>query len=203
MIRPTNISKIPLEWKTAISALRAKGFNAILAGGCLRDLFCGKPAKDIDLFVLFTTQLPNAWELAKALGWGANDYRRKNYAQFSPVYQIDFVVENTSLKPPYQIIGVKDIQYAEALIGNFDYGLCQIGFDGERLLYTPAFEKDFINQTFTLTHPYAYDHSIERYKTWTREKYKNWPFVPSGLVLREQLIRNYKTGEKPRDKLAC
>ena len=183
-------NKLPHQWLLDVECLRMAGFEAVLAGGCLRDLYCAKQPKDIDIFIL-SKNLFMTDKIKRALGWGA--WHEKQYQQFSPVYQIDYVIERSEEgKPPLQIIGVQDVQTPFDLISKFDYGLCQIAFDGAQLLYTQAFERDFLQGTFTLTHAHAYDRSIERYKSWIEEKYKGWPFVASGIVLREQLIRSLK-----------
>lgn len=36
----------PLEWR-----LRARVYRGVIAGGCLRDLYLGRPIKDVDIFV--------------------------------------------------------------------------------------------------------------------------------------------------------
>ena len=102
---------------------------------------------------------------------------------------------------PTQVIGIKGIENVDDLISKFDFGLCQIAYDGEQITYTNAFIKDFMNRTMTLTHANKYDRSIERYKEWTKKKYKGWKFVPSGIVLREMFIRSH-TLKSPNDILA-
>ncbi len=54
--------EVPESWKVELEAVRKFCPSAIIAGGCLRDLYCGKEPKDIDFFALPPMQeLPIEW----------------------------------------------------------------------------------------------------------------------------------------------
>jgi hypothetical protein len=186
----SQIDKIPGAWRGVLSTLHLAGIPAVLAGGAMRDLYCGREAKDIDIFTLgLESDIPS--KIIKCLK-GSWDF--KSYTTFTRGYEIDFVLERTAKRKDekcLQVIGVSAKSTLE-LIQEFDYGLCQIAWDGARIVYTQRFLTDFLNGTFTLTNVHAYDCAIDRYKTWTKEKYKGWKFVPTGIVLREQVIRSLK-----------
>jgi hypothetical protein len=184
------IDKIPGAWREALNTLHLAGIPAVLAGGAMRDLYCGKPFKDVDIFTLGFDDT-TATKIMKAF---TGNWEFKSYTRFSRGYDIDFVLQpilkrKTDL--PIEIIGTSAKSVNE-LLDDFDYGLCQIAWTGERVFYTQRFLTDFLNGTFTLTTVQTYDRAIQRYKNWAEEKYKGWKFVPTGIVLREQVIRSLK-----------
>lgn len=182
----SQVDKIPAEWRNLVAGLQLEGIGAVLAGGAMRDLYCGRSVKDVDIFVL-NNDGNAVIKIMKTLG---GDWEHKSYTPFTRGYQLDYVIERKG-PVPIQVIGAKT-ESTEGLLKEFDYGLCQIAWDGARVIYTQRFLTDFLNGTFTLTNVYAYERAIQRYKTWTEEKYKGWRFVPTGIVLREQVIRSLK-----------
>lgn len=189
------IDKIPAIWRQDVHNLQAQGIRAVLAGGAMRDLYCGRQPKDIDIFILGD----NGRHINDIMLTLGGSWESKTYNQFSRGYKIDYVIERTDFTP-IQVIGV-GVETTEDLIKEFDYGLCQIAYDGTHIVHTAAFRRDFQDGTLTLTNVHAYDRALERYATWTEHKYKGWPFVPTGIVLREQLIRKLKG--KPSEQPAC
>jgi hypothetical protein len=51
-----------------------------------------------------------------------------------------------------------------ALLGRFDFGLCRVGFDGERPFYTDDFLRDAFGLTMTLINPIDEAQSLKRYE---------------------------------------
>lgn len=46
------LDKVPQDWRRLVKAFQAGGANeAVMAGGCLRDLFNERPVKDVDIFL--------------------------------------------------------------------------------------------------------------------------------------------------------
>lgn len=182
-----NTDRLPYIWRWNVNKLRSNGLNAVLAGGALRDLYCAKRVKDIDIFILYDKPTSSYYEAIKIL---RGEWLSKTYTQISPVYEINYVAEQTKIKPPIQLIGVHSVKTPLDLISRFDFGLNQICYDGNEIIYTKAFERDFMYGNFTLTHPKTYDKSIERFNSWN-EKYPNWPYKAVGKVVLHEFYKSY------------
>jgi hypothetical protein len=137
--------KIPASWESARErASLATDRRAIIAGGCLRDLEHGKPAKDIDIFMSAQT-LDEVAELThklrKELGglvkftpWAAG------YRKWTPFVLgvVDFNVDGLQL----QIVFLNLRPFNRASVAMVcDWGLCQISFDGANLYRSAPYRK--------------------------------------------------------------
>lgn len=139
---------IPDEWTTMLLDLRIRDSKAIIAGGAIRDLFCGHQPKDLDFFTSVVPNWPNQQEAEM-------DYEGMQYVQGVISY-------NKQGPIPINVVIVEPIENM-ALLESFDFGLCQIGFDNTNILKTQAFDWDFKHSLFTLRHIDRYPRSIRRY----------------------------------------
>lgn len=166
--------------------------GAVIAGGYLRDLYIGIEPKDIDIFIPFVedidpilTKIDN--EISpkiEVMSIQFTDSRitEMRGAAYMPQSEITRVWDVRSTKEditPYQIIMLQKDLDTRDRISKYDFGFCQIYFDGCSVYATDAFQKDVDNKTFTLVHcedDEQFARSMRR-----AEKFKNklpgWSFV--------------------------
>lgn len=143
--------EIPDEWVVLLTELKVHVPNAILAGGAMRDLYNGVAPKDLDFFGSPIDLLPNWAESGPDLKM---DYEGMKY-----VNAVQTFIKGSL---PIQFIHVEPIS-TEELLSSFDLGICQIGFDGARVIKTSAFEWDVKHGLITMRHIDRYRRSIQRY----------------------------------------
>jgi hypothetical protein len=155
--------QLPQTWTDALRALQTNGFpEAVIAGGALRDLDNGREVKDVDIFVQWRgSDTPLA--IAQALGAthrvstvtpeSVCEYL-ENLADVKGIYAADLkALEAEELSfglfdpippalAPVQIIALEPFTDLMGVLRRIDFGLCQIGFDGQRVLKTPAYTAD-------------------------------------------------------------
>jgi hypothetical protein len=63
------------------------------------------------------------------------------------------------------------VDFAQKLIGRFDFGLCQVACDGEKIIMTKAYKNDALNKKLTAVNPNpgTYDHQLR-----LARKYPDW-----------------------------
>lgn len=152
MIQNLTIPK--LQQLLEVIAKADRQVNPFIAGGAIRDLVLGRPIKDIDIFICNNT--PSLDEYALDDGWfddsrvltaleehlyckptriGGSD-NPKAYANCFSVHEFPTGLHMT----PVQVISCHKTK-AET-IADFDFGLCQIWLDQQRIGTTKAFERD-------------------------------------------------------------
>jgi hypothetical protein len=152
--------QIPQEWKDELAKLREVCPSAIIAGGCLRDLYCGRAPKDIDFFALPPErEMPFPWVGSDM------DYEGMEY--------VLAVLTRHDKAPPLNLIFYDGADSVNELLESFDFGLCQIAFDGFNTLVTPAFLWDFKYGVFTMRHTDRIERSKLRYER-INQRY-GWP----------------------------
>lgn len=167
-----------------LSRLKEVGFKeALVAGGALRDIHNGHghDVKDIDVFIkdrpIYLTMLITALH--------DFDYRLAvpmhvtQYMQFEGVVAVhEFISREHPELPPVQIVVMKENRSTEpsVIIARHDYGICQIGYDGQTLYRTPAYDLDQKNHTFTLVRCRDEKDHARSMKRWERLhlKYPDW-----------------------------
>ena len=77
--------------------------------------------------------------------------------------------------PPQNLIIYDGAQSYSDLLESFDFGICQIGYDGQNLFVTSAFLWDFKYGVFTMRHTDRRDRSLSRYARINRRY--NWPLI--------------------------
>lgn len=189
--------QIPQAWRQVLHVVQEVNPAAIIAGGALRDLDneCARDIKDLDIF---------AYESAK------RDIQRKltanGYTQtycYQPSASEDtglFIDGNDSFEGiiggrgddvlDINLIYVKNPIEPADYMKQFDFGICQIMFDGRQVLATRAYFHDKAFETFTLLRANStrqFMDSMNRFNR-LRKKYKDWTMtIPWSLELPSDL----------------
>lgn len=142
---------IPPQWITILADIQIHDPTAMIAGGALRDLSLGRAPKDLDIF---TTTPPIGRELETT----GMDYEGMNYVVAVVTYPVDLDI-------PFNLV-IHEPCTNLAMLESFDFGLCQIGFNGREIIKTPAYDWDFKHGIFTMRHIDRYPRSIKRYARW-------------------------------------
>lgn len=169
--------EIPHQWRLKLSELQQDFPEAVIAGGCLRDLIHGVDIKDVDIFI------PNADKVQADL----DDYKLQHSTQI--IRQVkrayddwdEDVEEVFTLKIGSLTVDVIGVSVEpDQIISRFDFGLCQIQYDGIDVYYTKEFEKDYLTKTFTLLNSDGEDckRSFKRFKKFKDTKYPNHKLDP-------------------------
>lgn len=174
---------IPLNWKAALATVQQFATEAVIGGGCLRDLDNDRPVGDIDIFV-FGTSSSDLYHLRQRLIEDADlDCDEIDPDKMYPVgdgndvvghFEIDF----DGITEPVQIIMVNF--ECSVITHRFDYGICRISFDGTTLYRSPDYEADKRDKVFRLCLERCergLAASVHRFARLTR-KYEGWRFVP-------------------------
>lgn len=134
---------IPQEWVDVLNKVQARFPLAVIAGGALRDLFNGKPIKDVDIFIpansdtetntyaLYEMFFDEDIDLHKSSSYGTKaipeDADRDLYA-----------ILNLKKEWKYDLILCTE---QAAQMSTFDINICQITFDGTDVKTTPAYDE--------------------------------------------------------------
>ena len=169
--------KIPAAWTELLTKVQAVSPQAIIAGGCLRDLYHDKPIADIDLFV-------PAWYI-NLVGDMIQEERNtlsktihEAYFTFNPdVREVRYYEGDGMI--PVNIVGVEGECTLDVQLDRFDFDICRIGYDGKELRVSDAFLQDSSDYTFTLRGDQTPDqqrHSLQRFLR-IGEKYQGYKLV--------------------------
>jgi len=146
-----------IEKTLGIKLEKDASWDFILAGGCLRDYLVNEKIKDIDVFP--KNQAGQDFIISKLKEKGklmSENARLSNYTVNGKWFQ---VVKGQFYDSP------------EALINNFDYTICCIGYDGKDLSTHENFFEDLACKrlrTNTLTFPLS---SLERIQKYIKKGY--------------------------------
>lgn len=153
--------RIPHVLDEILSEYKSRDKNAIIAGGCIRDLRFGVPFKDIDIF----TTKPSPIEIVAP---PEMDYEGMQYVIGVREYTYDGYKINEIIIEPIDKI---------KLLESFDWGLCQICYDGNTITTTQAFLWDEKHGTITLRQLSRYSRSLKRYARFS-QRYIDHNFTP-------------------------
>ncbi len=173
--------------------LRRFGWNAIIAGGAVRDTYHDRMISDVDIFAEensnFLSKIDSNYASTKWTEYwkqlfNFNEEKNDSIKFFGDGYvfnildnKICAVWEIRKGLKRYQIIVVNKDPRAY-VSENFDYGICRAYCDGTKMHFTNEFLQDSLNKTITL-YPenltdkqieYALDHHIKK----IRAKYAGW-----------------------------
>lgn len=155
---------IPDEWVRLLKQLQEQDPTAVIAGGAIRDMYClKKPVKDLDFFVKVYAEFRQFRNAPPERDYqGANEF-------------IDGVLYYPSALPlPINVVIGKGYESTYQLLETFDFGLCQIAFDGVRIIKTWAFDWDLRRYEMTMRLGARQHHrretSLARFQRW-QEKY--------------------------------
>ncbi|WP_027684340.1 hypothetical protein [Rhizobium leguminosarum] len=191
------VELFPIEWRYVIQQiLEVVAPGAILAGGALRDLNAGIPLdqiKDLDFFVPAHIDMPGFEKSMKRRFDYAPVHRCNAYFMKGSDGTIGHSVMFRDQKtfrpmPDINIIWMTEGYEPIGRLHAFDFGICQIAFDGRQYHVTSAFHQDMANRTFTLIRadtPQQYERSLQR---WERisPRYDGWR-----LIIPRPLLERY------------
>jgi hypothetical protein len=182
------LEQIPLEWYSILREIQSNiGKESIIHGGAMRDLALGKEPHDIDIAVPYNPDIdgyvswypPHGWKILR------ETTKRQTDKYKDGVPQISGNIWNVSvygILPQVQIIPYNFPRnwFGRHVINSNDFGMNQIGFDGNKLLYNSNFEYDYFNRVFTfrkLGTRYMAKNAIKRAENWEASgKYAGYKF---------------------------
>ncbi len=172
--------------RSILSSLHAYGFpEALVAGGAIRDYDHDRPelVKDIDVVIFDRRGYLHG--LKRALkGFQhrvAVDENVANYLEFENVACVHEFWEDVG-SIPVQIVVARTRRTPMEILERHDFGLCQIGFDGQSILTTSAYQADKVAKRFTLVRcrdAKDFWRSVGRYRRLER-KYPGYPMWHEG-----------------------
>jgi tRNA nucleotidyltransferase/poly(A) polymerase len=173
------IYKIPGEFTDALARVQAYVPQALLAGGCLRDTINDVPVNDIDIFVPAGQELLAGHLLSDTHPTLGKSIPEPYFTHNDDVRSVQYY-EGVGYKP-VNIIGVTHgTCTVEKQLSRFDFGICRIAYDGERLWKDLSFDRDMADKTFTLTSefqtPEQLAYSLGRFERLSG-KYPGWKLV--------------------------
>jgi|SRR5687768_8466652 len=160
------------QTQNVLDALHSAGItSAIAAGGIVRDVLFGKTPKDIDIFISHdeVNKLKETG-ISERLGGTLECLFSSEYSAIPDVHSIynlqqELPIDWRALKEeviqqlkdfipsgelPVQIIVIENGMTPRERLDTFDFGFCQVGYDGKEVVYTDHFLRDFQNETVTL-----------------------------------------------------
>jgi hypothetical protein len=175
------VTDIPVAWRNALAQLQTCIPSAVMAGGCLRDREHGRKVKDLDIFVPVSTDSHADLEAVKVmlegLGWKSVTIDdAKTYPEGCDTRVIGVVEADVFGCPPVQVVvGNWD---TDRIFDHFDFGICQISFDGRELKRSVAYRLDSLNRVFKLATNRSDEAFVSSINRWARlkEKYRDWTF---------------------------
>lgn len=180
----------PALWDAILDAV-GPYWNPVIAGGCIRDLFLGVPAKDVDVFVpaeyvedltSIVDQLSPVlahgrmvWTNAEAaeteadLEWAFRDMRaceaQTTYSGDGFAPDLIGVWEGEIIGVPVNIIGRRSLEEGPSfLVKTFDFDILKAyhGTHGHTI-QTEEFARDIRDKTATLAHRLSRPQSLQRF----------------------------------------
>ena len=143
------LHSIPREWSKLLSRIQQKESRALIAGGCLRDHYLERPVADIDIFVP-DDETGAAGVIRYDRPVLAKSVPKPYFTHDSDVRQIGYYESAEERLTPVNLIHVSSYACTPwDQIERFDFGICQIAFDGQQLFMTSAFGRDVKERTFT------------------------------------------------------
>ena len=155
---------IPSHWRKFLAKAQEEDPKALLAGGCIRDTWCGKHHKDLDLFV--TKQISYSGELDKDyMGNWKSRITESGLREYKECTKsIRGVTEGKWNGEDINIVTFTPWSSPAEMLEEFDFGICQIAYDGKEIITTPAFHWDYKHGVFTMMHGRRYEKSKGRFE---------------------------------------
>lgn len=143
--------KIPAKWQEVLNKVQEVFPGAIIAGGALRDLDHGHPAKDVDIFIpIDRIEFNDAEEIneyyepivLKMFPYATLKTASVYASQSNMMRTIDAIYNVTDDEGmTYELIFVVSDKTVEGILNQFDISLCQIGYDGGLIYRMPAYDE--------------------------------------------------------------
>jgi hypothetical protein len=178
------IEDIPASWRTTLDNIRFHLRDAVLAGGALRDRDNGRPVKDLDVFVGGETER-DLFAIRQKLVDAGFACEEIDTERMYPIGEHEVVGFFGVRDPSVHLTGVPDaIQLivvrwpTDQIVRRFDFGICQIAFDGTEVIRTAAYHTDKAERTFRICRQredFELEASVKRYARLLA-KYEGWDF---------------------------
>lgn len=189
-MEPDFSKMIPAEWLEALHAVQTVAPGAVIAGGALRDLFLGRPFKDLDIFVHLhdpANDRAAIFSALTALGFCSSGTIDFSYAKgmTKECYAADSFTRSVMAFGCIPVVGLLEVQIVVLnepfKLSRMDFGLCQIAYDGDALTYSDEFMHDAVNEVFTVCRADTEDELARSRRRYERlhNKYPGWNLVLS------------------------
>lgn len=173
---------IPNSWQQILEQIQRITPDAVIAGGALRDLDNGVDVKDLDIFIQARSNTEAHYLIAhlERIGIKIVCDTCKNYPEDKnlEVVLVAYTEEAVEGTPVQLIFTNWDIHN---LVDRFDYGICQIAYDGKEYRVHPNYSEDKLKKQFKLRRTRRNDlemrASVLRYARLL-EKYPEWDWQP-------------------------
>lgn len=175
---------IPLDVCGILSRIQSIAPLAVIGGGALRDADNDRPVKDLDIFIPCRGEA-DAVDIMFSLGKldFAVSYEQSQESMYPEDQNLEVVAVAemgiTAAGTPIQLIFTNHGFTKQS--DRFDYGICQIEFDGKELYRSEAYLEDQQRKVFRLARdretPMAMRGSIHRYARLV-QKYPEWTWWP-------------------------
>jgi tRNA nucleotidyltransferase/poly(A) polymerase len=159
------VKDIPDAWKYMLHKIQEVFPQAIIAGGCLRDLQNGKPIKDVDIFInddlsngsISDTKTELQILMPELITVCTNEYSNQG---------VSLMMRNVQGVFRYDVDG----NHYEIIVGSteacdinhFDFGICQIKYDNKELVFTDAYEQDTKNKVIRVLNDHGHERTVKR-----------------------------------------
>ena len=183
---------IPLRWLEVLYKVQQVFPPAVMAGGCLRDLWNNIQPKDVDIFIPVKNEvyaLPDGFDIEEC---PIKSYEEQLLAMFPDavlVAQNMYGRGNAELERTiFSVwhIQVHGIEYDVIFIADtvdittFDINICQIACDGTDLLYTDAFVNGVAKKELRVMNINRTDRNMKRIERM-KLKYPTWSVADGEL----------------------
>lgn len=167
---------IPPAWRSCLTGLQQFWPDAVLAGGALRDRDNGVKPKDLDFFIPAhrggMEDVADVYNVLKKAGWEVNKADAYDYARPGVIGLVE--IKHVGCPPIQLVVGKWDTAKIEE---HFDFGICQIVFDGREVRQTLAYRADQIRKCFTyLGRAEDIGRSVDRFAR-IKPRYPGWLFA--------------------------
>lgn len=165
---------IPAHVRELFSSIKGVADSAVLAGGYLRDLDNGRQPKDIDIFVSLE-QVGAVLAKMEELGFIGGDVDESADGDISVVDQYSFETDKINIEPVNIIVAKHCTITPYERFQRFDFGICQIAYDGLSIIVTDNYTTDKENKEFRVCrNPEGKFHLfLERYLR-IGQRYQGW-----------------------------
>lgn len=178
------IESLPTGWRAILQSVQTIEPGAILAGGAMRDWDNGRLWKDLDIFIPSGGNTRAITDMLRGKSYRQTRHFDAGYRNVDHTIEDVSTFEANAFEPPIGIIRMARELTPEQWLARFDFGICQIAFDGQQITRTAAYLKDQAQRQFTVTRsdtPGQLERTRERFKR-LREKYPDWTLVvPNNL----------------------
>jgi hypothetical protein len=170
------------RYNNILSAIRALWPTAHIGGGAVRDTLLDRSIEDIDIFLDDGVSDDAAWLLRSEFGY-VKVGEWKQYLGFSdPAIARLARFEKHDEATPIALIGLQGeaSRGIEANLSRFDFGVCMVAWDGDKVHTLPEYRRDIEAKTFTLCRADNYRqfaYSISRFDKITADRYAGWKLV--------------------------